>query len=614
MVRLDQFQQRATELLRKGAPLPAYDAAAAGLRIFPGDSSLRRLLALALARSGASLQANAIVAALVADGHHDEETIGLLARTFKDLWEAERDPLAARRHLEQARRWYSEAHRLSNGYWSGINAATMALLLGDRADAIALARGVSADCLARKADAERNGDAYWVTATLAEAALLAGDRSAAEHHYREAASQAHGVGDLVATRRNARLILRHQDVDPRAIDACFHIPRVALFAGHLIDKPGRAQPRFPAHVAEDVRAAVLEILRRRDIGIGYASAANGGDILFLECLDALGAEAQIVLPYNREQFLDDSVSFVDGWEARYRASLDRAAHVIVASEQRMPGNAMSYEYGFRMLDGMAALRADELDTELVCIAVWDGEPGDGPGGTAAAVEHWRRTGRQIERVDLRAITATHVAASPALRSRPEPSPPADRQTVDAQIVGLLFADVAGFSKLTEDQIPAFVERYLGEVGRTVAAFPDPPILANTWGDGLYFVFAGVHHAGAFALRLSDALRRVDWTIYGLPETLAIRIAVHAGPAYAVTDPVTGRPNYLGAHVSFAARIEPITPAGVVYGSGAFAALAKSHGVDGFSCLYVGPTPLAKGFGTTPMYVLQVRAGISEPSS
>lgn len=601
MPRLDQYQQRAAELLRSGTPLPAYDAASAGLEMFPGDPTLRRQLALALARSGAAHQANAILAVLVDEGHRDEETLGLLARTFKDLWEAAADPREARNYLEQARHWYSEAHAASRGYWSGINAATMALLLRDRDGARRLAGEVRRECLARLAAGP--ADAYWVAATLAEAALILDETDVAEQWYRDATNRNPGLGDLVTTRRNARLILRHQDRDWRALDACFQIPRVAVFAGHLIDRPGRARPRFPEHLAGEVTAALREVLQRRQIGIGYASAANGGDLLFLETLAELGAETQIVLPYGIDQFAADSVSFCDGWDRRFRAALERASHVVVASEQRMPGNAMSYEYGFRLLDGLAVLRADDLDTELVCVAVWNGEPGDAAGGTATAVEHWQRAGRQIEHIDLRQLAAakSSVAVSPPRHASERPPAP-EPHAFDAQVVGLLFADVAGFSKLSEDQIPLFVDHYLGEVGRTAAAFK--PLLANTWGDGLYFVFDGVREAGLFALQLSDALHRIDWTRHGLPAGLSIRIAVHAGPAYAVTDPVTARPNYLGAHVSLAARIEPITPAGVVYASGAFAALARSDGAAGLVCRYVGPTPLAKGFGTTPMYVLQ----------
>ena len=607
MATLEHVHQRATQLLSQGAPLPAYDALAEGLRQYPGDPGLRRLMGLALARSGASAQANQILSALVSDGHHDEETVGMLARTFKDLWASSRDPDQARLNLERALHWYAEAHRLSDGYWSGINAATMALLLGDRERAESLARHVMDDCARKHAALAGATDRYWLVATLGEAALILGDRQAAIAWYREAVEvHQHGVGDLVTTRRNARLILRHQQADTGDIEACFRIPRVAVFAGHLIDRPERAKPRFPESLAEDVRRALLEVVRRHDIGAGYSSAGNGGDILFLECLEAVGADSHVVLPYNRGQFLGDSVNFVPGsnWEERYHRVLERATHVVTASEQRMPGNAMSYEYGFRLLDGTAALRAEELDTDLVCIAVWDGRAGDGPGGTATAIDHWRRANRQIEIIDLCEIAKT--TQGPAPQRVAAASAPAAERTLEARIVGLLFADVVGFSKLAEEQIPLFIERYMGEVGRVLARFQDQPILSNTWGDGLYFVFDRVPEAGAFALHLSEQLRAIDWTTQGLPGSLGIRIAVHAGPAYACIDPVTGRQNYLGAHVSLAARIEPVTPPGMVYGSGAFAALAKSENAGSFACTYVGPTPLAKGAGTIPMYLIQRR--------
>ena len=607
MATLDHIQQRASALLSQGAPLPAYDFIAEGLREFPGDPLLRRLMALALARSGATAQAQQILATLVSEGHHDEETAGMLARTFKDLWVSARDRHRARGYLEQAHHWYADAHRVSGGYWSGINAATTALLLGDTARAASLAERVKAVCLDRRATA---ADAYWLTATLGEAALLLGDRDDAVRWYRDAvATCPHGIGDMVATRRNARLILKHQRAGADAIDACFRVPRVAVFAGHLIDQFDREVSRFPGELEDAVRAALLDTLRGLDIGVGFASAANGGDLLFLECLQAIGAESHVVLPYDRDQFLADSVSFAPGWADRFAAALARAKQIVTASEQRMRGNAVSFEYGFRLLDGTARLRAEELDTDLVCIAVWDGKAGDGPGGTAAAIDHWRRGNRRIEIIDLHAIGGSASPRRPTVAAAVPAEPATDRsarQTTEARIVGLVFADVAGFSKVSEDQIPRFIEHYMGEIGRVIAAFPDKAILTNTWGDGLYFVFAGVREAGAFALHLSEVLRGIDWTARGLPAALGIRIAVHAGPAYACTDPVTGRPNYLGSHVSFAARIEPITPPGVVYGSGAFAALARSAGVESFTCAYVGPTPLAKGAGTTPMYAIQPR--------
>ena len=92
---------------------------------------------------------------------------------------------------------------------------------------------------------------------------------------------------------------------------------------------------------------------------------------------------------------------------------------------------------------------------------------------------------------------------------------------------------------------------------------------------------------------------------GTPE-LGVRIGLHAGPAYPFTDPVTQRPNFIGTHVSQAARIEPITPPNQVYASQHFAALAAVVPTRTFHCEYVGQTPLAKDFGTFPMYVVRRR--------
>jgi class 3 adenylate cyclase len=611
MPTLEHYQRTAATLLKQGAPLVAYDTVAEGLRQFPGDPRLRQLLALSLARTGASRKANELLRALVSEGHSDEETVGMLARTYKDLWAQTPEPEERRRHLQSAFRWYLDAHHKSGGYWSGINAATMALLLGDEDQSTALASKVLVQCLDIRLRQPEADDAYWVLATLGEAALLLRDLPAAEGWYREAiALGIHGVSDLVSTRRNARLILRYEQADTAAIDACFRIPRVAVFAGHLIDHPDRTVPRFPAHLEDDVRKELHDRLRRHDVGFGYSSAANGGDILFLEGLIEMGAERHIVLPYNREQFLEDSVDFIPGtnWAERYRSVLERATEVMTASEQRMLGGAMSYEYGFLLLDGTAAVRAEELETELRCFAVWDGEQGDGRGGTATSIEHWRRANRQIDIVDLRALRGDRLPiAVTAAADEPRPAAgAAGAGAFEARLVGLLFADVAGFSKLTEDEIPRFVEHYLGRVAAVLAEGNEQPVLCNTWGDGLYLVFRSVRETGAFALRLSETLRTTDWTTYGLPATLSLRVAVHAGPAYACIDPVTERANYLGAHVALTARIEPVTPPGEVYGSRAFAALAKANQVNEFLCAYVGQTPLAKAFGTYPMYVLRPR--------
>jgi class 3 adenylate cyclase len=168
-------------------------------------------------------------------------------------------------------------------------------------------------------------------------------------------------------------------------------------------------------------------------------------------------------------------------------------------------------------------------------------------------------------------------------------------------MAMLFADAVNFSKLTEPQIPRFLKYFLGAIGNLMAISDHAPLIKNTWGDGLYFVFADVRDAGLFALELCQLMVDTDWSRKGLPKAINLRIALHAGPVYSCVDPVTGQQSYTGTHVSRAARIEPITPPGQVYSSQAFAAIAAAQGINEFTCDYVGQTPLAKGYGTFATY-------------
>ena len=83
--------------------------------------------------------------------------------------------------------------------------------------------------------------------------------------------------------------------------------------------------------------------------------------------------------------------------------------------------------------------------------------------------------------------------------------------------------------------------------------------------------------------------------------MTLRTGLHVGPVYRVLDPVTRTKTHTGAHVSRAARIEPIAPPGEVYASEAFAAVAAADQVTEFQCDYVGVTPMAKGYGEFATY-------------
>lgn len=595
-------------VLNQGEPLLAYDVVHEGLKNCPDDVRLRQLQGLALARSGATERANYILEQLRAEKHVDEETLGMLARTYKDRAVHSKTPRDAQEFLRRAAEIYSDAYRIKGGYWTGINAATTALLIGKTERAIRLAKVVSDSCLSLLQRA--SGDKYWLFATLGEAALILRDWSAAAGWYRKAGQVgSRRFGDLQSSRRNARLILRHWNADLSVMERYLHIPRVVVFSGHMIDQPGRGKPRFPKELEPAVARAIRLRLEEVGPGVGYSSAACGSDILFLEAMLDRGGEVVVVLPYEREQFIHGSVSVIPGskWRARFERVLKHAARVVTASTQRMELGGVSHDYANQLLLGLASIRASQLETELATLAVWDRRYGDGPGGTASVVERWRKNGLAVEIIDLarlRKETEISLRSEMIIKGSPKVHSTPARQRLprfSSQIMSMLFADAVGFSKLSEQEVPRFVQHFLGGLGRMISKSSRQISAKNTWGDGLYLVFSNVEAAGDFALDLCDLVTTTRWERHGLPSGLSLRIALHAGPVYEFIDPVTGDRSYGGTHVSRAARIEPITPPGQVYASEAFAAMAAAQRVKLFDFDYAGLTPMAKGYGTFPTY-------------
>jgi class 3 adenylate cyclase len=172
---------------------------------------------------------------------------------------------------------------------------------------------------------------------------------------------------------------------------------------------------------------------------------------------------------------------------------------------------------------------------------------------------------------------------------------------------MLFGDIHGFSKLTDAQLPLFTAKIMGTLGEVARRHGKDIAFINTWGDGIFIVFRDAGRAACCALDMQDAINAIDLVGSGLPETLKLRLGGHLGPVYELDDPVTIRANYYGAHVSRAARIEPITPEGCVYVTETFAAVLALYNADDFSCDYVGITEMAKHYGNLRMFLLR-RAG------
>lgn len=604
----------AEELLRIGEPLLAYDAIQQAMIEWPDDRRLRQLRGLALARSGALHRANKELQALREEGCIDGETLGLLARTHKDLALAAADGPGRQKHLAAAFETYSVGYRESvqrdavdDGYYTGINAATMALLHGDTARARKIAKEIEILCQrAIKKTGRDSPNAYWPQATLAEAALILGERKKARERYAAAAALAgQRYGDISSTRHQAKLLLEHLGERAEWLDEAMRLPPVVVYTGHMIDAPGRKSPRFPPTLENEVRADIRARLERLAPVAAYGSAACGADILCLECVRDLGAELHIVLPFAAEHFRRTSVDLQpDGkWGDRFESLLADAKEVLVISRRPPPQGESIFEYGNLIMTGLARLRAQMLDTSLHGIAVWDGEPAAGEGGTGSIASLWQRSGIPLEHVVLGSQTTASTLPSTQVPSQITNRPSTKRKnwSFEYRIETMLFADAVGYSRLTEDQIPLFFDHYAGAIADYNESSQFKAAHIETAGDGMYMVFNDPGSAGHYALELSERINRMNWSASGLPADLNMRIALHSGPVFVGRDPITGMPLYTGNHTSRTARIEPITPPGLVYASSAFAAVAVARGIRTLRFSYIGRTQLAKDYGVLPLY-------------
>lgn len=95
--------------------------------------------------------------------------------------------------------------------------------------------------------------------------------------------------------------------------------------------------------------------------------------------------------------------------------------------------------------------------------------------------------------------------------------------------GLRFAaDAVRYSRLSEDQIPRWVEHLLGAVAELNRRTQHRCEHVETAGDGLYLVFAEVTDAARYALELSALVAGTDWAACGLPAEFGLPVAAALG--------------------------------------------------------------------------------------
>jgi len=579
---MDDAVDRAKAALARGNLITAYDVATAA--IVEGDEGrpIRHQQLLALARMGDTERAMELFEAYGLADSPDAHERAIGARLLKDR--ALAAPAGERQFaLEQAFAAYHAIYEKSGDSFPGINAATLALLAGREEIARSLAEALLAD------PAVAAAEDYYMAVTRAEALLILGRMEEVTGALQaEAVRSCRDFGARSSTWRQLAMIARdHYGLDkPTRADLLVPLtpPKAMHYCGHMFGADPDAEARLKAEID-----AVLE---EEDVGFAFGALASGGDILIAEAVLDRGGELDVVLPFDEEDFLEQSVRpGGPEWEARYRACIARAHHVLLASEMEFFGDSAQYGYGSRMAMGLARLRAGHLATEAIQLAIWDGEPSHGPAGTGADVAAWAGQGR-TRTIDPGAVDRKLERPEPRARTR-----------FDRALAAILFTDFKGFSTLKESALPGFWDGVMRAAAEVLDAHAEAVECRNSWGDALYAVTSSGPAAAQIALELQDRLAGFDYATLGLDGSGGMRIGAHYGPAYRTTDLITGRTTFYGTEVSKAARIEPVTPPGAVFVTEPFAAILALEARAEFDCRYVGRIPLAKKYGDYPMYRL-----------
>jgi tetratricopeptide (TPR) repeat protein len=444
VLEFEALRTAARALVRLNRPRYALTILENARRLDPDDVKARQLEGIALGRTERFAEARESLRHL-ADERKDGENLGLLARTWKDEWtqiwkahpQRKLDPLAAARDtaatLQSAASAYVEAFRASPGdFYPGINALTLGRLwehVTGRRSRLPLPLIAAGVRWSAAAAAERNKD-YWTLATRAELALIENRKDDAIDDYSEAAGLAVANRDWFALDSSsqqldllgelrfhgeivgaAAAVIDRAEQQLRALLGDHQEERsepthVVVFSGHMIDDPAdRGQgkvkpPRFPPSKIQAAAARIRAALDEIGAGVGdlgLCGGASGGDLLFAEACLERGMRVELHLARHENEFLAESVTFADPdrrWERMFMQVKENPASTVLVMPEELGPTPEGVSIHDRCNRWILYTALSQGLRKTSFVTLWDGAPGDGPGGTQNMVELVRKlTGR-----------------------------------------------------------------------------------------------------------------------------------------------------------------------------------------------------------------------------
>lgn len=533
--------------------------------------------------------------------HPDAKSLG--ARLEKDLGFAAEGE-ARTKHLTTSRDLYLEICRSNDPDWdrtayeyNGVNAVTLSHFLGDMSPV---------DDLAAELAGFEPQPSYYSWATRAEVLLV---RGAPADEVTEALLAAVGYKPGGDAKLTTLTQLSHIDPEHPALNVLRPAP-ILHYSGHMIAAPGVAEGRILARHEPELKARINTALEDIAPSMVVGSLASGADILILEKALAMGARAEIFIPFNDRDFHKESIRPAGAdWALRARACMAHPCAEVfhMTRDNYAPDQGEAYAVCSRRAMGAAILTARRKRAEARQLVVWDGEVTTGAAGADADRRLWESAlGGAVKPSTI--VDVSDLGGAPVKRQASQPP------TQTRRLAALVFGDAKNFSKLREGQLPTFVDRVMGGMARAFDATPqESRLFCNTWGDGIFAVFTTASAAALFAQRLQEEMEALrgemtakDYDGPTLPAELKIRLGMHYGVVFEKKDPVTGVTNYFGEAVARAARIEPITKEGRTFVSEEFAAELALDPNAVATADYVGEMDAAKNYGRFRLYRIRPR--------
>jgi len=568
--------KRISEQFRAGYYFNAFDDAMTALIERPQDTALKHVAVLSLLRGGALQAAEKLFEDFDLGGETHEDILALSGRLVKGQIE-ELGEAAGFDLYTKAAVLYEKTYEIARGSYSGVNAASLWYMAGDKKRAEKIARDIlNDDVIAQTHDKQSE---YYRYATRAECLYILGEEEGAQAALRKALSaDPENYGARASTARQFEML------GGGKIPLCaqpLKVPRTIHFTGHLFHIGSlRPERSLTPDEAETLSSKIKASLSREPISSAFGALAAGADILFAENLLELGIDLHLVLPVPADDFKRLSVTPMgDYWEPRFDAALAGAKSIRIILEDPGDFDTLDLKMGSLIAMGLARLTAQRLHTDALQISVMDKKSADTKiAGTRHDIKLWHEAGGTSENIDW-----PHSRQVKPNAQLPDP----DRRLFRA----MLFTDLKGYGQLPDRALPDIVSDIFEPMAERCRALEEPPLDMKSWGDGLFLVFETPLAAARAAFEIMDVFNQsVASKTGGKGQDLSLRIGVHFGPVWERLDPFTQLPNLYGRHVTTAARLEALAVPGSICVSENFAAVMAMTATDDhqeFICDYVG---------------------------